>query len=173
MTTPRRIPAPPSRDLLATGSAVTALVRQAHESMRYAALLRAIIDAPSAAHLVGVRLQDTNLTVLMDSPIWVARLRYRVPDLLRAWRGDPRLPALDEIRVRVATPPVAPPGRRAPPSGPGPAATELLRQLGESTPDPQLRSIFARLSRRSRRSTRSGSQTPAGSNSADSDGSHE
>lgn len=136
------------------GSRLARYSRDAHRASIHLQTLIAVVNDRVAAHLVGVRVDDADLTVLVDSPTWAAQLRFRVPDILRSWPADAAVPRPGNIRVRVARPML--PARRGVPARPrtaslSPAAALSLQQASDSTPDPALKSIFARLSRRARK----------------------
>lgn len=82
-------------EVLGTGP-LAALAREAERRRQATAALRSRLPANEAAHLVSAATDESGtLVIVMDSPEWAARLRYRAAEL-----GEPR------VRVKVQ-----PPGR--------------------------------------------------------------
>ncbi len=58
------------------------LVRKAGERRDFAAEIKARLPAEEAEHLVAAsRAEDGALVLVMDSPAWAARVRYRAAEL--------------------------------------------------------------------------------------------
>lgn len=148
----RTAPRPLNR-LLASGRP-GALTRRALELARMAQALWPELGAELAAHCALVRLDRDALVLAADSPAWATRLRLEAPRLLAAAAAASPQAAPTRLVVRIAptlaggAPAPTPPPRQA---TIGPRATALLEKLSESTADPALRSIWARLARRGSR----------------------
>lgn len=94
------------------------------------------------------------LTLVVPSPAWAARLRYRTPQLLQALRRIPALQGLQEITVRVArqlqsTVPEKPQANGQASRRPAlsPTTRAVLAATAEDLPDGPVREALRRLSR--------------------------
>jgi hypothetical protein len=83
-----------------------------------------------------------------DTPVWAARLRFQVPELLEQLRFERDFNRIASVRFAVAS--AAEPSSQAPRDRPGVSAAtaRYLRGLADCTRDPDLKSIFEKLSRR-------------------------
>ena len=118
------------RGLLQSGSgSLGRLGRQAAQLAEATRILREFLDLPLAEHASVAAVREPNLVVVVDSPVWAARLRYQSAEILdyfSAALGNPRLTRL-KILVR---PPLhgrrgeRPPLRRAPRPSPRPVRKE-------------------------------------------------
>ncbi len=95
---PRRIAA------ILQQSPLAALIARSHQHQDLLAQVREVLPADLAAHCTSATLSGSVLHLQVDSPVWGARLRYHVPDLLSGLRTQH--PGLASIRVhtRVTTP---------------------------------------------------------------------
>lgn len=89
---------------------------------------------------------DGVLTLYTKSPAWAAKLRFQTAELLRIFQNDTTLGTIDTIRVK-ARPPENTPGSVSEhrPQGLSAASAALLRQVAETTEDPDLRQTLLRL----------------------------
>lgn len=146
-------PAPPAPagarpPLQYAAPALTALLERGRAGCRWAEAVRTRLEPAAATHVAGAVVNGSTLVVLVDSPAWAARLRYLATGLLHDLRGLPAGAALAAVRVQVAVTPADPKRPPPRPSRLSPAAADFLRHVAESTGDPELRSTFAKLSRR-------------------------
>ncbi|MGE0384840.1 MAG: DciA family protein [Gammaproteobacteria bacterium] len=153
---PPRIPGAPKRPradavsalLRRPGLRIAELVRRAEEAGGCTARIRALVEAQFRPHLVHAHVAAKQLVVVVDTAAWATRWRYQAPELLRCIRAGAGFAGVESIRVRVA---VSDPPRVRPASGAprmSRTAAAFLQQVSDSTPDPELKATFARLSRR-------------------------
>ena len=84
-------------DLLSRGD-LRSLADEARQRESLTSRIRSLLPADEAAHLVSAGLNDAGkLTLLMDSPVWAARVRFRAEEL-----------GAEKLAVRVL-----PPGRQS------------------------------------------------------------
>ncbi|MGI9257783.1 MAG: DciA family protein [Gammaproteobacteria bacterium] len=68
-------------DLLSRGE-LRSLTDEARQRESLTSRIRSRLPADEAAHLVSAGLNETGkLTLLMDSPVWAARVRFRAEEL--------------------------------------------------------------------------------------------
>ena len=103
------------------------------------------LPAKLRPHCVGAVLEGSALTVLVDSPVWNAKLRFHTPQLLGHLRKIH--PGLANIRVRVAQHRPAPrSSRRRPlPRHRSSEAASIVQQASSGVTDPALSDALARL----------------------------
>lgn len=64
-------------------------------------VIRNALPEPLSIHCQAANVEDNALVIGCDSPIWAAKLRYQLPQVLRLVNEHPDLPAFSQIRVRV------------------------------------------------------------------------
>ncbi len=69
-------------------------------------LIQQKVPAKIARHCHSVTLQDAELRISVDSPVWSSQLRFESPTLLKQLRHD--MPSIGGIRIRTAPPPSYP-----------------------------------------------------------------
>ncbi len=80
-------------DLLSRGE-LKSLADEARQRQTLTARIRSLLPADEAAHLVSAGVDDGGkLTLLMDSSVWAARVRYRAEEL-----------GAEKLTVRVSPP---------------------------------------------------------------------
>ena len=87
------------RGLLHSGS-LGRLGRQAAQLAEATRILREFLDPPLAEHASVAAVREPNLVVVVDSPVWAARLRYQSAEILdyfSAALGSPRLTRLETL----------------------------------------------------------------------------
>jgi hypothetical protein len=79
------------------------LTEQASQLGRLNERLKTLLPPALAPHAEVAVVRDDTLVILASSAAWAARLRYSVPDLLRALAGDGAFPGIRNVRIRVAS----------------------------------------------------------------------
>ena len=133
--------------LLHSGAgALGRLGRQAAQLAEATRVLREHLAPPLNDHATVAAIRGPTLVVVVDSPVWVARLRYQSAEILEHLAG--KLGSLPVSRLRVLVHPPLPRGgspvgaalgrpKRPPP--------ELIRSVSESLGPGPLRERLARL----------------------------
>jgi hypothetical protein len=115
------------------------------------ALLGEILGAELAAHCHLANIRDNTLVLAADSAAWATRCRYLAPQLLQKIRSNRDLSGIDNIRVKITTPPspadTSHSIRRAYMSE---TTSECINQCAESIDDPHLSSALRQLAKRKR-----------------------
>jgi hypothetical protein len=108
--------------------------------------LRAELPAPLNEHVTVANSQKGTLVIYTDSAAWAARLRFRVPEMLKSINEIPLDAPLQAIRIKVRPPDTTrlPPAARLSISD---DTARLLQYMAESISDPGLRASLLRLSR--------------------------
>jgi len=122
------------------------LTAQAQYQERLLARLRAELPEPLASHCIGAALKGSTLSLLVDSPVWNARLRFQSPQLLSQLRGD--FPGLANIQVTVARPAqTRPKPSRHRPRMRSTQAASIVEQASSGISDPALSEALQRLAK--------------------------
>ena len=122
------------------------LTSQAQYQERLLARLRTELPEPLASHCVAAALKGSTLSLLVDSPVWNARLRFQSPELLSRLRSD--FPGLANIQVAVARPAeIRPRPSRHRPLTHSPQAASIVEQASAGISDPALSEALRRLAR--------------------------
>lgn len=149
MTPGRRFPVSLGRMLEEPSSPLGRLIRHARQLAEWDSRLAASLPEDLRGH---VRLADVRggvAVLLVDSPVWHARTRFRSAAVLEVLRRVPGLEALNATEVRVGVPrPPKPPERRARRPKLSAASAAWLARCAETETDPALRQVLLRLSRR-------------------------
>ena len=133
--------------LLHSGAgALGRLGRQAAQLAEATRVLREHLAPPLNDHATVAAIRGPTLVVVVDSPVWVARLRYQSTEILEHLAGKLGSPPVSRLRVLVRPPPPqvgssasGAPGR---PKRPPP---ELIRSVSESLDPGPLRERLSRL----------------------------
>jgi hypothetical protein len=88
--------------LAGTHGDLAKLLHRAEKIAGLTGLVRDALPEPVAAHVVAASLRDGCLTVLADSPVWAARLRYVDPGLGK--RLEEFGVTAERIKIRVRAP---------------------------------------------------------------------
>jgi hypothetical protein len=110
--------------------------------------IRNALPKPLSIHCQAANVDDNTLVIGCDSPIWAAKLRYQLPQVLRLLNDHPDLPRFSQIQVRVQpfekgiTQPLH--RRLIMPKHIG----ALITSVADCIDDPKLRTALRRLSQR-------------------------
>ncbi len=136
--------------LLQTRSDLAELLRQTGQRRELLQQVRRALPEELAPHCVAATLERGSLRLRADSPVWAARLRYQVPQLLARLRAD--RPGLANIQVKAG--PAADGGiarsrqdAPAAPRAPSPAAASAVEAAARQVTDPSLCHALQRLAR--------------------------
>ena len=108
-------------------------------------ILREHLTPPLADHASVAAIRGPTLVVVVDSPVWAARLRYRSAEILdhfAAARGTPRL---SRLRILVRPSLDDPKSASTPPRRPVRPSSRLIRSVSETLEAGPLRERMARL----------------------------
>lgn len=146
----RSRPRPVSAFLSDRDSSLARIVARSRQIQQLNGCFRAALSGALADHVrIGSVVGDT-VTLFLESPAWYARTRFMTDELLRQVQSVPGLAHVRQVNFRVIPSPdftVPRPGRRLGRRLSAGVAHELLR-TAESEPDPALRAVLLRLSRR-------------------------
>ncbi|MCS3902261.1 hypothetical protein J2T55_000253 [Methylohalomonas lacus] len=133
--------------LLRRNPQVQRIVSHAKTLQRLQAQLEKHLPPALAENCQVAACADGVLTLYTKSPAWAAKLRFQTAALLKIFQDDTTLGAIDTIRVKAR-----PPANNSPDAltehrsqGLSDATSALLRQVAESTDDPDLRQTLLRL----------------------------
>ncbi len=102
------------------------------------------LGKPPAEHVAVADYRQNTLVLHTDSAAWAAKLRYRTPEILAAFKGD--LPGIRTVRIKVVpTAMLMRIPRRALKVSAGTA--EGIRQAADQIADPALRSTLHSIAR--------------------------
>jgi hypothetical protein len=87
------------KDLLA-GRSLAGLAERAAATDRLARRIQTLLPAELAPHVTGANVRDRRLVVLVDGPVWAARLRFEAPALRRRLESEQEID-VDAVTVRV------------------------------------------------------------------------
>lgn len=100
---PRQVPRH-IRGHLQASAAISALLADLQRQEALLERVRAALPDPMAGHCVQATLEDGHLTLVVDSPVWVDRLRFLAPQLSVKLSGrlstDPDPPADEADAIR-------------------------------------------------------------------------
>ena len=108
--------------------------------------LRTALPAPLNDHVTVANSRNGTLTIYTDSAAWAARLRFRIPEMLKSINETPRGVPLQAIRIKVRPADI----KRLPAADKlsiSDDTARLLQHMAESISDPGLRAALLRLSR--------------------------
>ncbi len=126
---------------------IRALVHRARHLQQLTTKLQNYIKPPLSHHCAVTNINNEVLILHADSPVWAARLRYRIPDIQKYMQDQCGLKTLHSIRIRVLLPECGSRNQNARRMKITPDTARLLRKVAASVPDPMLRSVLLRLSR--------------------------
>jgi len=132
---------------LGSSDAVSALLLQIARNERLARRVRALLPADVSSQCRQVSLDDGCLTILTSSPVWSARLRFLLPQIIADLNADGLSIHRGDIRVMpVEMAEVETPDRT--PLGLSPQASKCLRQAAATVSNPALAASLERLANR-------------------------
>ncbi|MBK1693657.1 hypothetical protein CKO09_02725 [Chromatium weissei] len=136
--------ASPIGDLLQKNPLIQQVIKQRQRDVAFLATVRELLPFAMQLHCVDVKQQGTHLTLYLDSPAWLTRLRFMAVDLAAAL-AEHGIRVVTG-RIRLNTPLVAETRAltRSAPRITATAATHL-RAAAEIETDAELRALFMRL----------------------------
>jgi hypothetical protein len=82
-------------------SQLSALIEHAKHLNRLTKTLRELTPEPLSRHIAVGNISAAKLTLIADSPVWLAKLRYYVPEILKPFCNQTGLPQFRDVRFRV------------------------------------------------------------------------
>ena len=145
-------------DVLSADAALTAVREHARRLAALQHTLRQRLDTPLNQHVIVADFDAEKLVLHTDSPVWAAKLRFKIPDILQIIQKHGKISTLRAVRVKVVV-------TGAGGDGGGKMDTEKslenprkhaimplsaenarhLRQLARATEDPALAAAMTRL----------------------------
>ena len=135
------------RGLLDSGAGpLGRLGRQAAQLSEATRILREYLDPPLADHTSVAAIREPNLMVVVDSPVWAARLRYQSAGILDHFVVALGSPHLTRLKILVR-PPLHDPGENARPPlrRARRPSSRLIRGVAEALEPGPLRERMTRL----------------------------
>jgi len=126
------------------------LITRTRQLRRWTGIFRAQLDADLAPHVYLGNMDESSLTVYVDSAAWATRLRFQVPQLLPLLRQtNPTFKKLVNIQVKVLTPSGPEPTQPSHTTGPTMNRENAngINALSNSVDDPDLQQALQRLAR--------------------------
>ena len=126
------------------------LVTRTRQLKRLTALFRSHLDNELAPHCYLSTINDTELTVFVDSAAWATRVRFQVPQLIPILRTvSPVFAKLENIRIKVLTQNSEMASSVSQHIGPTMSKENAngINSLSESIDDPALQEALLRLAR--------------------------
>ncbi len=126
------------------------LVTRTRQLRRWTGIFRSHIDADLAPHCYLGNMDESSLTVYVDSAAWATRLRFQAPQLLPLLRQtNPIFSKLVSIQVKILTPGSQEPSQPSHSAGPTMNRENAngINALSNSIDDPELQQALQRLAR--------------------------
>jgi hypothetical protein len=126
------------------------LITRTRQLRRLTAAFRKQLDADLAPHCYIGNLDETSLSVFVDSAAWATRLRFQIAHLLpRLRQASPHFAKLEEIRIKILTPRHVPTRSHPMPDGPSMSQDNAngINTLSNSIDDPALQQALQRLAK--------------------------
>ncbi len=108
---------------------------------------------PLSTHCRVANLRADTVVFHAESPVWGARLRYYIPELLAFLKQRCGHPGLIHAQIHIQPNTEATPNSREAPSL-SPASSHLLESVAKTTSDTRLKDALLRLSRRTAQNAR-------------------
>jgi hypothetical protein len=147
MTKPRNTSTRVGRILRTASGSLANSLEHAERLHRLDAILAKHLPPDIIRHCRAGNQRGNTLVVHASSPAWAAKIRFLVPQLLRALQQENRLSRLQRIEVRIQpeNPAVTPaPGRAASISD---TSRQHLQAMASTVRDPRLRDALKRLAK--------------------------
>jgi hypothetical protein len=133
---------------LLLGSQYSRLVSQARVLMSLEKTLQELLPEPLKAHCRLLAIRENTLVLAADSPVWAARLRFHVPQLVKQFNRSQTVKLRTiQIRVRPAERNIPAPRRKSMPKR-SKSSTTALQQVAQTVSDPGLKTALLRLANR-------------------------
>ena len=126
------------------------LVTRTRQLKRLTAVFRSHITNDLAPHCYLSNIEDSELTVYVDSAAWATRVRFQVPQLIPILRkANPVFSKLENIKVKVLTQNGSSAPSASEHKGPTMSTENAngINSLSESIDDPELQLALLRLAR--------------------------
>lgn len=133
------------RRLLRSAAPAAALLDELERRERLLALIREQLPSDLSARCVQASLTAKELTLFVESPVWVDRLRFLAPQLVDALGRTGLRIERCHVRVQPHADAAGPPAARAPRHPSSPAAAAAVRQAGAALGPGPLSSALQRL----------------------------
>lgn len=134
--------------------ALHATLDQANHLRRLNSMLLRHLEPTLATHCVLANIRDNTVVLQADSPVWAAKLRYQSPMILDLLNASDITAELTQTRLTNTQLRVQP--LYEPYLGPlldnphlSQNSAKFLKSVADATPDPRLKRVLSRLSRRS------------------------
>ncbi len=137
----------PLQSLINNSSDVLAnLYARASQISNVQLILRGALGPPLSNHLNVANYNQSGLTIYTDSPAWAARLRFKIPNILKIAREQCNLTNLLAVRIKIVIPDYDDntPKRKISLSN---DSSFFIRSIAESTTDDTLRCSLLKLSK--------------------------
>lgn len=135
------------RDLLRNHRALGDLLEQRQREFGLLSAVHARLPESMRKHCLDVGLDETRLTLYLDSPAWATRARFLAGDLVDAFGERGIHEVCVQVRLGGATEPVAPQAT-GPKRGLTADAVAHLLDAADHLQDPDLREVFRRFAQR-------------------------
>ena len=135
----------PHRLLHSGAGTLGRLGRRAAQLAEATRILREHLTPPLADHASVAAIRGPTLVVVVDSPVWAARLRYQSAEILDHFAAALGSPRLSRLRTLVHPPLDTPKSARTPPRRPARPSSQLIRSVSETLEAGPLRERMARL----------------------------
>jgi hypothetical protein len=147
MTSKHNYRGPVNLNRILNAGTVAQLIAKTRAGAKIQGRLKTFLGDTAAEHFSLVRQSPQELVLLADSPVWNTYLRFRVAMILEYLREQCGMRTLEKITIKVSFPDneTTPPPNK--PAELSPATASFLQQIAESTADPDLKSIYERISR--------------------------
>ena len=135
----------PHRLLQSGGGTLGRLGRRAAQLAEATRVLREHLAPPLADHASVAAIRGPTLVVVVDSPVWAARLRYQSAEILDHFAATLGSPRPSRLRTLVRAPLDDPKSASTPPRRPVRPSSRLIRSVSETLEAGPLRERMARL----------------------------
>lgn len=143
-------------DLLSVHSDLAQIREHASDIARLQNKLSQKLEPPLNQHVIVANFDAKTLIIHTDSPIWAAKLRFKIPELLDIVKNLCEIPTISTIRIKVVIPKDAQEGSKLNIQPLSLENADYLQQLATTTDDAALADVMARLAKHRKTEENSG-----------------
>lgn len=135
-------------NLLTSSKQAKGLLQRVAQNKQLTSMLQANLPSPLASFCQAGELSNNRLTIITTSPVWAAKLRYLLPNLLKQLKTHQAFSQVAEITIKISNNTNQNGGqpRQRKRASMSPQSANVIQQTAESINDKALRESLLRLS---------------------------
>lgn len=135
--------------LLTSSKQAKGLLQRAAHNKQLTLILQANLPSPLAGFCQTGELVNDRLTIITTSAVWVAKLRFLLPSLLKQLQAHTSFAQVTEIKIKISNNLIHKEGKSRPRRvvSMSPHSADVIQQTANSINDKDLRESLLRLSR--------------------------